>query len=305
LIVVALAAASGACATAGDPVPVAAEPPPAQTALAAGDDAARRGDFEQALVHYLRALNFEETADSWLRLAAAATQLRESSRALQAYLKVIELDPMRAEAFEGAGLEQLALGQNTDARELLARAAQLDPMRWRPHNGLGILADRAGDHIAAIEHYETALDLNPDSPAVLNNLGYSKYLAGELDEAARDFYRATQVDPNYEHAWSNLALVYAQRGWYFEAVETLSRVMDKATAHNDIGYLAYRRGDVAQSEMLLTEAVRLSPVYYETAHRNLAAIRSRMQDRQPAPVDGEDAAGLRPTAAALFGPDGQ
>ena len=259
-----------------------AQPPSTEQSLAAGDEAARRGDFERALAYYLRAVGAEPTVEGWIRIGAVSTRLGNSERALHAYLQVVTLEPNRADALEGAGLEHMALGDAAAAREHLARAVDIDPQRWRSHNALGILADQAEDHGSAIAHYETALDLNPRSPMLLNNLGYSRHLSGDLDQAARDFYAATQADPSYKPAWSNLALVYAHRGLYSEAVQTLLKIEDKPTAYNDIGYVAFQRGDLPESEMLLSEAVRLSPVYYETANKNLESVRARMRGQTDA-----------------------
>jgi len=287
LATLALAAlASTGCATMGRTSPPAALPT-AREALTTGDEAARRGEFDRALAYYLRAVDAtsadtEETteaspAEIWLRVGAAADAIEQRDRALDAYLKAIELDPNRAEAHEGAGLDLLARGRTAEARGHLTAAIRLEPRRWRSHNGLGVLADQAGDHAAAIACYQTALDLKPESPMLLNNIGYSRFLANDLDQAARDFYAATELDPSYKPAWSNLGLVYARRGWYDDALAILANVTDKAKAHNDVGAIALERGDLAESERLLSEAVRLSPTYYATANRNLQLVRSRMQ----------------------------
>ncbi len=250
--------------------------PPAAESLAAGDEAARRGDFRRALIHYTQAASVESSVDIWLRIGAASSRLDDSQRALDAYLRVIELEPTQIAALEGAGLASMALGDAVTAREYLNRVLQADSQRWRAHNALGTLDDEAGDHVSAIAHYEAALAVYPESPAVLNNLGYSRYLLKDLDQAARDLYAATQLDPDYDRAWANLALVYAHKGWYANAVDTLAEVADEAAAHNDVGFIAFERGDLEAAAELLEEAVRLSPVYFEMAQKNLAAVRGRM-----------------------------
>jgi len=250
--------------------------PPVAELLATGDQAAQRGDFNRALVHYMQAANVEQSAEIWLRIGAASSQLDNAQRALDAYLRVIELEPTQTDALEGAGLESMALGHTTPAREYLIRTLQADSQRWRAHDALGVLDDETGDHQSAIAHYEAALEIYPESPAVLNNLGYSRYLLKDFDQAARDLYAATQLDPDHERAWANLALVYAQKGWYADAVHALAKVAEEASAYNDIGYVAFQRGDLEASAELLAEALRLSPVYFQTAQNNLEAVRARM-----------------------------
>jgi len=245
----------------------------------AGDNAARRRDYESALTHYLLAISAQETPDPevWFRVGAICTHIGRTEQALRAYLSVVALDPEHAGGQEGAGLELMALQAMDQARDHLVAAVTLDPQRWRSHNALGILADRDNDHAAAIEHYQTAMAINSTSPMILNNVGYSRYLSGDLEQAARDFYRATGLRTDYAPAWSNLGVVYARQGWYADAVNILSRATDKATAYNDVGYLALQNGDLADAEQLLSEAVRLSPTYYEAAYGNLDVVRARMR----------------------------
>jgi Flp pilus assembly protein TadD len=285
MLTMAALAGAGCAATGRTPPPPAA--PTAQEAITAGDEAARGGELDRALAHYLRAVDAAsaandasaevDPADIWLRVGAASEAIGQRDRALNAYLRAISLDPTRAEAHEGAGLDLLARGRSAEALEHLTAATRLEPRRWRSHNGLGVLADQAGDHEEAIAHYRTALDLKPGSPMLVNNIGYSRFLANDLEQAARDFYAATELDPNYQPAWSNLGMVYARRGWYADALVILAKVSDDSRAHNDVGAIALERGDLVEAERLLSEAVRLSPTYYATASRNLQFVRSRMQ----------------------------
>ena len=244
-----------------------------------GDNAARRGDYESALTHYLLAIDAQETPDPeiWFRVGAVCTHIGKTEQALQAYITVVELNPEHVGGQEGAGLELMALQAMDQARDYLVAAVTLDPQRWRSHNALGILADRDNDPTAAIEHYEAALAINADSPMILNNVGYSRYLSGDLEQAARDFYRATELRADYVPAWSNLGLVYARQGWYLDAVNILSRSTDKAIAFNQAGYIALQNGDLADAEQLLSEAVYLSPTYYAAAYGNLDVVRARIR----------------------------
>ncbi len=260
----------------------------------AGDNAARRRDYESALTHYLLAITAQETPDPevWFRIGAVCTHIGRTEQALRAYLNVVELNPGHAGGQEGAGLELMALQAMDRARDYLVAAVTLDPQRWRSHNALGILADRDNDHAAASEHYQAALAINATSPMILNNVGYSRYLSGDLEQAARDFYQATGLRADYAPAWSNLGLVYARQGWYEDAVNILSRATDKATAYNDVGYLALHNGDLADAEQLLSEAVRLSPTYYEAAHENLDVVRARMRSEGVHPGIGPNSLSL-------------
>jgi Flp pilus assembly protein TadD len=255
------------------------KPASAEDSVLAGDRAARAGDYEAALTSYLLAIDSQETPDPevWFRVGAVCTHIGKDEKALQAYLQVVALNPNHAGGQEGAGLAYMNLKARDQARPYLVAAVTLEPRRWRAHNALGILADRREDYSAAILHYETALAINPASPMLLNNLGYSRYLSGDLEQSARDFYQVTQLDAGYAPAWSNLGRVYARQGWYMDAVNILSRATDKSTASNHVGYIALQNGDLADAEQLLSEAIRLSPTYYQSAYQNLELVRARMR----------------------------
>jgi Flp pilus assembly protein TadD len=269
-----------------------------------GDDAARRGEFEDALKNYLLAISTLEEPDPevWFRVGAVCTHIGRTQQALRAYLEVLKIKPDHSGALEGAGLEYMELNMSAEAREHLLAAASADPTLWRAQNALGILADREQDHELAIEHYEKALEINTASPMILNNLGYSRYLSGDLDQAARDFYQATQIDPDYLPAWSNLGLVYARRGWYWDAVEILGRSLEQAVAYNNTGFVAMENGDLREAELLLTEAIRLSPTYYEKAYRNLETVRLRLRGEEGR-GGFESRLGLAPMSASTVGTD--
>lgn len=246
---------------------------PVDQIIAEGDAAARQGDYRRALFLYMQAVDAEPTAPHWLRVGLANVKLGNQSLAWSAYSQAIEADADYAPAHEEIGLLYLAMKQPAPGRHHLERATEIDPQRWRSHNALGVLFDADLDHQRAIGHYEQALASNPDSAEILNNLAYSHFLAGRFDEARAFLQRALLIDPKYESAIANLGLLHARQGHYREAVATLERIMEAPAAHNDVGYLALRQGDLDMAEWLLMEAIRLAPRYYQTANENLERVR--------------------------------
>ena len=173
----------------------------------------------------------------------------------------------------------------------MKKAIELDETRWIANNALGVLADTSREYEQAIGYYEAALEHNPDSAMLMTNMGYSFYLSGKLDEAERLFIMAIGIDREYKAAASNLGLVRARRGKYDSAVDILENVMPRRKALNDVGYMAFRNGDIDEAERLLDDAVRSSPTYYRTAHENLARVKSARQERIPGSQETESAVG--------------
>jgi Flp pilus assembly protein TadD len=239
----------------------------------AADQALQRGDIKQALMLYVQVLQVEDRADVWFKIGRAEAHLGHVEAASAAYEQVLKRDPDHAGAHQELGLRYLAARQPEAARRELETAVALDPKRWRSHNGLGLLADIRKDHAAAVSHYRAALELNPHSAVLLNNVGYSYYLAGDLAGAANYFEAALQVDAGYHKAIANLGLLKARQGRYRDAIRILQRTMDGPQVFNDVGYVALLHGDLDSAEWLFTEALRLSPSYFQTAAQNRKLVR--------------------------------
>lgn len=250
----------------------------------AGDAAAANGEADRALFIYNQALLLDEAAATWYRVGQVYWQLGQKSQAWRAFANALQIDPDYAPAHEEIGLLHLAMKQQEPARAHLNRAIELDPASWRAHNALGVLADVQKNYIGAIAHYNAALEANPSSAMLLNNLGYSHYLAGNLTEAEAHLRIAVGIDPDYQPAVANLGLSHARRGDYEEAVEILRRVVEKSQAYNDVGFIAYHNGDLEDAAWLLTEAIRVSPTYYEIARQNLRRVRQAMAEGTDQPA---------------------
>lgn len=249
----------------------------AEEIIAAGDAAFEIGDYERAEFIYGQAVTVEDTPQTWLKLGKTLAHLGKTVNAGQAYKKLLELDPDNAVAHEELGLLFIGAREVAAGRKYLQRAIELDNTRWPAHNALGVLADTERNYGTAIKHYEAALAINPRSAMLLTNLGYSHYLSGDLARSEQLYRSALGIDPKFKRAVANLGLLYARRGDYEEAVVVLRQVTERRQAYNDTGYLAYQNGDLESAAWLLSEAIRISPSYYATAHENLDKVQRELK----------------------------
>ena len=252
---------------------------PIENIISAGDQALRMNQPDRAAFIYMQALQIEPSADLWLRFGQAKYAQDDKALAHKAVGNSIQLEPDNADAHELMGRIYVAGGQKDQARLHLNRATELNPDLWRAWNALGVLADLDKNYSGAVEFYTQGLVGAPQSAMLLNNIGYSYYLAGNLEQSVAWFGRALMNDGRYAPAVRNLALVYARRSLYDDAVRSLSKVVKPEQAYNDVGYIAIANGDYDEADELLREAVRLSPVYYEKAYENLAILEQRISAR--------------------------
>jgi Flp pilus assembly protein TadD len=265
--------AAGCTSTGNGREPAWELPPLRENAIAAGDEAVQRGDYRAALMLYTQAHDGTPNPDLWLRIAAAHLGHGNPDGAFDAYARVLQSHADHLPALEALGLLYLRQRDPEQASIYLEQAAATGEAGWQTHNGLGVLADIAGHHAGALGHYRHALTMRPGSLVVQNNIGYSHFLAGDLDQAERMFERLLERHA-YAPTTMNLALVHARRGEYRRAVAQLSSVLATAAAHNDIGFIAMVNADFEAAEWLFREAIRQSPVHYETAQKNLALNRT-------------------------------
>ncbi len=269
--------------------------------LEGGNKAFDNGQFERALFIYMQALEIEQSAETWYRIGVGKARLGDKAYAWKALKHSIELDSEFALSHQELGLINLSVGQPEQAELHLTKASELDPSLWRAWNALGVIADIDHRYDEAVLNYQSGLIGSPNSSLLMNNIGYSYYLAGNTEEATRWFGRAIMATRDYKPAVRNLALLYAGQGWYDEAIKTFSKVVDKPQAYNDTGYIAMRNGDYWKASELLTEAIRLSPTYYEKAYENLENVEAALKKQGD---DVSDTRDLNNVSQVTF-PDGQ
>lgn len=247
---------------------------PVQEIIIRGDQAFRRGDIDNALFEYVKALEIGgENADLLNKVGGIHTLKGNLPLAERAYHMSIAIDSDNAVSHEGLGLLLLRQQKYKEAAEHLNQAVFVNPNSWRSLNGLGLIEDLKGNREQAVEYYSKALEIAPRSPQVHNNLGYSHYLGGNWDEALKHFKMALNHDSQFKRAWNNIGLLYARQGKYDAAVTSYQRVMDKAEAYNNVGYVCMINGEYAKAGRYFQMAIDASPAYYPKAHSNLEKVR--------------------------------
>ena len=182
----------------------------------------------------------------------------------------VENDPtQRAKALAGEGIALSLLGRTADALLALQQAVDLDKGQWRAWNGLGREYDLRHDWAHSAAAYEQALAApGANAAVILNNRGYSRLLQHQTDLAAADFVAALQKDPSLAEARTNLRMTLAMQGHYDRAAIT-GVGDDRAAVLNNIGLAAVMRGDYAEADKLLGDAMAAKGQFYSRAAENL------------------------------------
>jgi tetratricopeptide (TPR) repeat protein len=105
----------------------------------------------------------------WFNVALTLYSQERFNDSLQAFNKVIEIDPLNAYAWNYRGADLGLLGRNDDALASFGRAIEINSSYAEPWYNIGRIYD----------------------------------LEGDLDSAVKAYTRATEINPHYDKAWIN------------------------------------------------------------------------------------------------------
>ncbi len=215
-------------------------------------------DFEPAVAMYRQAIprhkNDRDRVLSWQRLGDVSHALNRYAEAIEAYQRVIELNPQDATSWNSLGTAQAALEHYEAAIKAFERAIELDPAFAWPYHNLGLVYERRTEYEAAIPYYRQALERHYqplDAATSWQNLGNIYQALERHPEAIEALSKATKLNPNNALAWDSLGEAY------------------RAVARQDEAVAAYRR------------AIELEPTY-AWPYNNLALVQTDQQQYEAA-----------------------
>jgi Flp pilus assembly protein TadD len=135
---------------------------------------------------------------------------REFSKAIQAYQKVIELDPTYIEAYNNLGIIYQEMGDMDKAFEAYQKSIEINPQYEKGYNNLGILYYLRGRNEEAMEAFQKALAINSNNIVSHLNLGVLHKKQGQLNKAIESYQKALDINPLLREVHYNIALLYEQ-----------------------------------------------------------------------------------------------
>lgn len=154
-----------------------------------------------------------EQAETWFERASEwDADPAQWEDAIEAYRRVVAIDPSYAAAWNNLGLLLHRLGRYDEARDAYAAALRASAACAEAAYNLGSLSEDTGDVEEAIRCYRRALDVSPDYADAHFNLAGALARAGRGDEAVRHWQRYLELDAS--SPWARIARAH------LEVVET-------------------------------------------------------------------------------------
>ena len=135
---------------------------------------------------------------------------RETSKAIAAYQRVLELDPAYFEAYNNMGLLYQEIGDFDRAILAYQKSIEINPGYEKALNNLGILYYLKDRYEEALECFQKAIAVRPENLESYLNLGILFKKQGQWDKALDSFQKALTIDPFYGETHDNIALLYEQ-----------------------------------------------------------------------------------------------
>ncbi len=154
--------------------------------------------------------NLSSEVVNQFNLGVSYQNQKEYLKAIEAYKKVIELDPNYGEAYNNLAILYQEIGDDHRAFEIYKKLIQISPQYEKAYNNLGILFYLKGRDGEAMEAFEKAININPHNIESYINLGVLYKKQGQWNKAIESYQRALSIDPFHKETHYNIGLLYEQ-----------------------------------------------------------------------------------------------
>ena len=146
----------------------------------------------------------------------------DNAGSLAHFTKATAAFPDYYEAYYHAGVAEMRLGHDDEAKQAFQKAIDLSGGRFAyAEFGLGALLCRRGENGEAETVIRKGLEADDSSPVGRFNLGVALLGLNRLDEAEKSAHEALLRDPGYAKAYLLLSDVHARKGNYRAQAEDL------------------------------------------------------------------------------------
>jgi tetratricopeptide (TPR) repeat protein len=150
-----------------------------------------------------------EQAETWFaRASEKEGDPAQWDEAIDAYRRVVAIDPTYAAAWNNLGLLLHRMGRYDEARQAYSTALTQDERCCQAAYNLGSLHEDTGDVELAIRQYRLALELAPDYADAHFNIAAALSRAGRPNDALRHWQRYVELDAG--SPWARIARAHLE-----------------------------------------------------------------------------------------------
>jgi tetratricopeptide (TPR) repeat protein len=206
--------------------------------------------------------------ESWLMLGRLDKISQNSTEALAAYNKVLELDPGNEDAMTGQAQVYSDLGDAKAAADLLRKVADKDPTA-RSLTSLAQVYEQLKDYSLAAEMLRRALEQQPGNSDLKHMLAQDLLYSDQIDDSLKVYQDLIEEDPKDQLALLRISKIYQQKRDFAKAHEAADKA--KELDPNNIE-IEYNEVTLLASEGRTSEAIKaLKAILDSTAKKTYSA----------------------------------
>lgn len=191
-----------------------------------GDSQANRideGMVKKAIEQYQKITEGDpKDVESWLMLGRLNKIAQNSTEALKAYQKALEIDPDNEDATTGLAMVYTDLGDNKAAADLLRKITEKNPSA-RSLTTLAGVYEQLKDYALAAETLRKALEQQPGNADLKHALAQDLLLADQLDDALKLYQDLVAEDPKDEQSLLRMSQIYRQKKDFAKAQDAADK----------------------------------------------------------------------------------
>jgi Flp pilus assembly protein TadD len=164
-------------------------------------------------------------------------------------------EKLQPDVFVANGQLWESTGNLTKAMESYAKALEAQPNNGPALTSIARLHFREGNYSQSAEYFQKAIAQSPTDAALHNDLGLTLSKLNQHDMAAQTLQRALDLAPGTSRYANNLASVNFESGKTDQAMKVLKANNKTAVAHFNMAFLHYKKGQQAEAQSQLTQAL--------------------------------------------------
>jgi tetratricopeptide (TPR) repeat protein len=237
-----------------------------------GDSQANRIDenmVKKAVEQYQKITEADpKDLESWLMLGRLDKIAQNSTDAMKAYQKALEIDPDNEDATTGLAMVYTDLGDNKAAADLLRKITEKNPSA-RSLTSLAGVYEQLKDYSLAAETLRKALEQQPGNADLKHALAQDLLLADQLDDALKLYQDLAAEDPKDEQSLLRISQIYRQKKDFAKAREAAEKA--KQIDPNNLELL-YNDVNLLEAEGRIPDAIKtLKGILDSTAKKTYSA----------------------------------
>jgi tetratricopeptide (TPR) repeat protein len=206
--------------------------------------------------------------ESWIMLGRLQKAVMNSTEAMAAYKKALELDAANEDAMTGLATVYADLGDNKAAADMLRKVADKDP-NPRSLTSLANVYEQLKDYSLAAEMLRRALDQQPGNSELKMALAEDLLLSSQFDDALKLYQEAVAEDPKDIKAELRISQIYRQKQDFAKAREAADKA--KEIDPNDLE-VQYNDVNLLEAEGKIPDAIKtLKGILDATAKKSYSA----------------------------------